>query len=65
MGRVGYFGKKLEYNCKGVEGGGWKSIIVGKCAWKVEIFFKINKRDSTFISEMRVNHKYHLCLVRY
>ena len=28
--------------------GGWK------CAWRVEFFFKINKRDSTFIREMRV-----------
>ena len=28
--------------------GGWK------CAWRVEFFFKINKRDATFIREMRV-----------
>ena len=25
------------------------------CVWRVEFFFKINKRDSTFIREMRVH----------
>ena len=37
----GIFGKKLVHKCN-------------KCAWRVEFFFKINKRASTFIREMRV-----------
>ena len=42
----GIFWKKLVYKCN--KRGGWK------CAWRVEFFFKINKRDSMFIREMRV-----------
>jgi hypothetical protein len=59
MWRVGLFWKKLVHNSnkRGVGGGkkSKKSINMegGFFLWRVE-FFKINKRDFTFIREMRV-----------
>ena len=55
-----FFWKQLVHNCskRGVEveiileinkRGGWK------CEWRVDFFFKISKRDFTFIREMRVH----------
>ena len=47
-----FFGKKLVQKCnkQGVEGG--KKEINKRGGWI--FFFKMNKRDSTFIREMRV-----------
>ena len=41
----------MEKILKIIKRGGWK------CVWRVEFFFKTNKRDSTFIREMRVQRQ--------